>query len=169
MLSVLGHALFRERRRLTFVTLFAFLAGALFYARSDMSVAGLPVPLVTGTIYAAIIGPVAFAVCLFLPGFRFMLEAIAISRLGVASLAFTWPPLGVTILSSPLLNACIVVGFGVAVSRLMHGRVMRDRLPGFAARLRRFHPGETAVVRVTGRDWQRRFVGWIDGAVPEAA
>lgn len=169
MWAGLRNAVHYERRRLYFVTLTAFLAGILFYARLDMVLFGLPAPFVVGLIYALIIGIAALFVCILAPSFRFMLEAIAISRLGIAALAFGFPTLGETILASPVLNACIVVGFGVAVSRVIHGRIIRTARTGLRARLRSYATEGRGKVRVAGSAWQRSYVGWMDDAVAVAA
>lgn len=169
MLAGLRNAVHYERRRLYFVTLTAFLAGILFYSRLDMVLLGLPAPFVVGLIYAFIIGIAALFVCILAPSFRFMLEAIAISRLGIAALAFGFPTFGETILASPVLNACIVVGFGVGVSRVIHGRIIRTARTGLRARLHSYATEGRGKVRVAGSAWQRSYVGWMDDAVAVAA
>jgi uncharacterized membrane protein YuzA (DUF378 family) len=169
MWAGLKNAVFLERRRLYFVTLSAFVAGVLFYAHLDLILFGLPAPFVVGLIYAIIIGLAALFVCILAPSFRFMLEAIAISRLGVAALAYSVPQLGETILSSPVLNACIVVGFGVGVSRLIHGRILRSARTGLRARLNTYATEGRGKVRVAGTAWQRHYVAWMDDAVAVAA
>lgn len=169
MLAGLRQAIHLERRRLYFVTLLAFAAGVLFYARLDMILFGLPAPFIVGLIYAFIIGFAALVVCILAPSFRFMLEAIAISRLAIAGLAYSVPALGQTILASPVLNAVIVVGFGVAVSRLMHGRVLRSTRVGLRTRLRTYAVEGRGNVRVAGTVWQRNYVSWMDDTVAVAA
>jgi len=169
MWAGLRNAIYLERRRLYFVTLMAFVAGVLFYARLDLQLFGLPAPFIVGLVYATLIGTAALMVCILAPSFRFMLEAIAISRLAVAILAFIAPAVGDTIIASPVLNACIVVGFGVGVSRLIHGRIARAARLSLRARLHRYSSEGRANVRVTGNAWQRRYVGWMDDAVAVAA
>ncbi|MBT8459791.1 MAG: hypothetical protein KJN60_09000 [Boseongicola sp.] len=169
MWAGLRQAVHLERRRLYFVTLLAFVAGVLFYARLDMVLFGLPAPFIVGLIYAFIIGFAALIVCILAPSFRFMLEAIAISRLAVAGVAFSFPALGDTILASPILNAIIVVGFGVAVSRLMHGRIVRPARVSLENRLLAYAEEGRGRIRVTGNVWQRNYVAWMDDAVAVAA
>lgn len=169
MWAGLRQAIHLERRRLYFVTLLAFAAGVLFYARLDLVVFGLPGPFVVGLIYAFVIGFAALVVCIFAPSFRFMLEAIAISRLAIAGLSFSVPALGETILSSPVLNAVIVVGFGVAVSRVMHGRILRPARMGLKDRLLAYAQEGRGKVRVNGSALQRTYVAWMDDAVAVAA
>ena len=169
MLAGLVQAVYQERRRLYFVTLLAFVAGVLFYARLNFVIAGLPAPFVVGLVYAGIIGTAAALVCIFAPSFRFMLEAIAISRLAIAGLSFLAPGVGQVILSSPILNACIVVGFGVGVSRLLHGRILRGARMGLLARLRHYASEGRASARVSGREWQRKYVSWMDDTSAIAA
>ncbi len=169
MRAGLFQAIYQERRRLYFVTMLAFLSGVFFYARLDVEIAGLPGPFVVGLIYATIIGTTATLICIFMPAFRFMLEAIAVSRLTVAFLAFSAPGVGDVIISSPILNACIVVGFGVGVSRLMHGRISKGKRLGLRDRLNRYADEGRSAARVTGHDWQRNYVAWMDDAVPATA
>ena len=166
MLSGFGHAIYRERKRLAFVTLLAFFAGYLFYARLDAQVYGLPAGVVTGLIYAGVIAPVALLVCLFLPSFRFMVEAVAVSRLSLACIVYSFPEVGAVILPSPILTAVIVVGFAVAISRTMHGRVVRQALPGLRERIAQFRVAYRVPAHVVAGPWQHRYVGWVDDAVP---
>lgn len=169
MWAGLRQAIHLERRRLYFVTLFAFAAGVLFYGRIDMVLFGLPAPFIIGLLYAFFIGFAALIVCILAPSFRFMLEAIAISRLAIAGLAYSVPALGETILASPILNAVIVVGFGVAVSRVMHGRIVRSARVGLKSRLLTYAAEGRGKVRVAGTVWQRNYVAWMDDAVAVAA
>ena len=169
MWAGLRNAVYLERRRLYFVTLMAFAAGILFYARLNFQILGLPAPFFIGLFYAFVIGTAGLMVCIFAPSFRFMLEAIAISRLAVAFLAFFAPAIGDTIIASPILNACIVVGFGVGISRLIHGRITSPARLGLRARLRRYASEGRTNVSVTGNAWQRSYVGWMDDAVAVAA
>ena len=117
----LGARIYCERRRLAFVTSLAFLAGVIFYLRADHQVMGVHVSLVTGAVYAGIIGPTALFFCVVLPSIRFMIEAIAISRLGLSVFVFSLPEWGYKLLSSPMLTAAVIVLGGIAVSRLLHG------------------------------------------------
>ena len=165
-MSGIVHAIYRERRRLAFVTVLAFISGYLFYARIDAQILNLPASMVTGLIYAGIIAPVALLVCLFLPSFRFMIEAVAVSRLCVACVVYSFPGVGAAILASPLLTAVIVVGFGVAISRMMHGRVLRQALPSLRVRIAQFRVAYRVPARIVAGPLQQRFVGWVDDAIP---
>jgi len=169
MMFGIVHAIYRERKRLAFVTFLAFIAGYLFYARLDVQILGLPAGVITGLIYAGIITPVALLVCLFLPSFRFMLEAVAVSRLCVACIVFSFPEVGAAILASPLLTGVIVVGFGVGVSRMLHGRVLRQALPSLRVRIAQFRDAYRVPARVVAGPLQQRFVGWVDDAIPVVA
>lgn len=141
----------------------AFLAGVLFYLRSDLYINGIHISLITGLVYATVVGSAAALVCLFLPSMRFMIEAIAVSRVCLALLVLSMPNLGYAIISSPLMTAFIVVLGGSLISRVMHGRIERKRklslLPsgGFFNR---------SPVRTRGNEWQRRFVHWLDDTAP---
>lgn len=156
--------LYRERRRLTLVTTLAFLAGVLFYWPSQLYLAGLHISLVTGTVYAAVVGIAAIVICCALPRLRFMMEAVAISRLILALAVATNPGLGGALLGNPFLMALVVVTGGACISRVLHGRLHRPPLPRFS-----FGPATRHAVVAQGTAWQCRFVSWVDGAVPAPA
>ena len=165
MLAGLKQAFYQERRRIYFVTLLAFVAGMLFYNHIDFQIAGLPGPFAIGLIYAGLIGFAATVICLVAPSFRFMLEAIALSRLAVATLAYYAPGVGDVIIADPLLMAVIVVGFGVGISRMIHGRISRHARLGIGERLRAYADNGRIAARVQGRGWQRAYVSFMDDAV----
>lgn len=165
----LRRRIYLERRRLLFVTSLAFLAGVIFYVRADAEIFGLPVPLVTGAIYAGVVGPTALFFCLVLPSVRFMIEAVAVSRLAFSVFVFSVPEIGYRILSSPFLTAFVVVTGGVLISRLLHGRIRRLRAANWRERLRPSRIVSRRPVMWQGRAWQHRFVRWIDDDQPLAA
>lgn len=166
MISALGACLYRDRRRLCFVAATAFLAGFLFYLPAGLATGWLALPLLTGTVYALVVGLISMVVCTALPAMRFMIEAVAVSRL-VLSLGFlAAPQFGWIVLSSPLLTASVVVLGGLVISRLMHGRILRERRPGWQALLGPADLFRRAPARLQARPWQHRFVGWLDDAVP---
>lgn len=158
----------QERRRLVFVASLAFLAGFLFYARLSVEMGAPVVALVTGFVYALVIAVVTLIVCAVAPGFRFMIDAIAVSRLLLAVICFAIPEIGTIIINNPLLTALIVVSSGGLLSRAMHGQILRDpEMPwrdrfGPRAALRR------RPLRIIGSLRQQKFAGWIDGAVTVA-
>ena len=166
LLNALGAVIYRERRRLTFVTTMAFLAGFLFYFNADASIHGVHVAFVTGAIYAGVVGTAAFLICLFLPSMRFMIEAVAISRLGLSLFVLMHPALGFQILANPMLTAFLIVFGGAVISRVVHGRFQRDRSDGVFGRLRLFH---RAPPTLHAGAWQTRFVTWMDGTAPVRA
>lgn len=162
----LGHRIYRERRRLVFVTSLAFLAGFIFYLRAGHQVWGLPVPVVTGAIYAGVVGPTALFFCLVLPSIRFMIEAIAVSRLLFSVFVFTVPEIGYRVLASPFLTAFVVVTGGIVVSRLIHGRIQKTRATAWRERFSLSRMISRSPARLRARAWQHRFVGWIDDTQP---
>ena len=152
-----------ERRRLAFVVALAFLAGFLFYARANIYIHGIHVSLIIGAVYAIVIGTVALAVCLVMPSMRFMVEAAAVSRLSLAVFVLAVPDLGYPILANPMMTAFVVVTGAVFVSRLMHGRILRDRSGwrGFVL------PRVARVpVQVAATPLQTRWVRWVDDGRP---
>ena len=165
----LGQRIYRERRRLVLVTALAFLAGYIFYMRANAQLWGLPVPVITGAIYAGVVAPTALFFCLVLPSIRFMIEAVAISRLAFSVFVFSVPDIGYRILASPFLTAAVVVLGGIAVSRLIHGRIQKTKAKGWREKLRPARIFSRSPVQIHARAWQHRFVGWIDDAQPLAA
>lgn len=165
----LGSRIYRERRRLFLVTALAFLAGYIFYMRTAADIWGLPIPVITGAIYAGVVGPTALFFCLVLPSIRFMIEAIAVSRLLFSVFVFSVPDIGYRILASPFLTALVVVLGGIAISRLIHGRIQKNRAGSWREKLRPARILTRTPARISARAWQHRFVGWIDDTQPVPA
>lgn len=164
----LWRMIYRERRRLLLVTSLAYLAGVIFYLRSDQEIMGLHVSLVTGAIYAGIVGPTALFFCLVMPSIRFMIEAIAFSRLLFSVFVFSVPEIGYTILASPFLTASVVVLGGMAVSRVIHGRISSRKATNWRERLSLSQVLIRRPARLRASTMQHRFVGWIDDTDPVA-
>lgn len=156
--------LYTERRRIAFVTTMAFLAGVVFYLRADVYVSGVHISLITGALYALIIGACALIVCIALPSMRFMIEAVAVSRLILSFFVFVVPSLGYTILANPLITALITVAGGIAVSRVMHGRILKDTGKGLKNRFWPTFKRLPVVVQANPR--QQRFMNWLEDAEP---
>ncbi|MEM6386322.1 MAG: hypothetical protein AAF718_08825 [Pseudomonadota bacterium] len=155
--AILAH-LHRERRRLGFVTSLAFLAGIIFFLPSATYVGSVHISLITGTVYAAVVFVAAAIVCLLLPRLRFMIEAVAVSRLLLACAVLAAPETAKLLLQNPLLMAGVVVLGGALVSRLMHGRLRRMPWHGIA-----LGPASRNTVMPSGTGWQHKFVTWVDG------
>lgn len=166
MASALWQLVYQERRRVAFVSVLAFMAGWLFYARLSVEL-GLPnLAMVSGAVYALIIAPVALLVCAFAPGFRFMIDSIAVSRFVIALAGFVIPEIGTVLVENPLLTALLVVSTGAILSPALHGKIVknpdhtwRDRY-GPRAALARHR------VRIEGNLRQHRFTGWLEGKAP---
>lgn len=168
MLLGLGARIHRDRRRLLFVISMAFFAGYIMYLRAELDVFGVHVAWVTGGIYAGVVGLCALFICLFLPAMRFMMEAVAISRLGLSLVVFFAPNFGFSILSSPVVTALVIVAGGVLISRVLHGRIRKPKPTNWRDRVLPPTGFQRLPARIDAAPWQMRFVGWIDNAVPEA-
>jgi len=162
----LKRLIYRERRRLVFVVSMAFMAGFFFYLRADLYVFGVHLAIVTGLVYAAVVGLCAMLVCLLLPSMRFMIEAVAVSRFALSVFVLVFPNFGYRILADPAATACVVVLGGLMISRLLHGRIIRETARDWRDRIVPRHAFQRMPVRVRGNPWQYRFVGWMDDAVP---
>lgn len=159
-----GACLYRERRRLGLVTGLAYLAGMLFYLPSPVYLGSLHISVITGGVYAFVVALASVAVCLFLPRLRFMIEAVAMSRLLVALCVVTVPETGPALLTNPPLMALVVVAGGACISRLIHGQIEREPRRRLA-----FGPTSRSPVVAHGSPFQRGFVEWIDGAAARSA
>ncbi len=164
-----GPLIYRERKRLFFVVALAFLAGFLFYLPTNVHLHGVHISWVTGSIYALIIGVSAIAVFLYLPTMRFMVEAIAVSRLILSLFVLCAPEFGLRILADPFVTAFLVVLGGLLLSRVMHGQILKETTKSWGERIRNFRSISPAPVRLKGSAWQFRFVGWMENTVPVRA
>ena len=169
MLLGLVSRVYRDRRRLIFVVALAFLAGFFMYLRADLYLGAWHIAWVTGAIYALVVGLVALVVCLALPRMRFMIEAVAVSRLILSLAILAMPGIGPLVLSDPLVTASVIVLGGMAVSRAMHGRILKDRPQGWRARLLPTGGFARVPVRIEARPWQQSYVGWMDDTRPVIA
>ena len=110
------------------------LAGGLFYLHTGPQIAGQPVWLVAGLLYAAAIGLTAAFIYRFLPKLGPFMELTSISRLLLAGASALVPAVAVVVTTSPVLNATLIV-LGAALIRVA-GRA-RERAqagPGFPSR-----------------------------------
>ena len=105
--------------RIGFVITLAFFAGAIFYLRHEGAGVAVPLPLITGALYALIIAPFTVAVFAFLPSLKKMVECLALSRLSLSLLVFAFPKPGAFVLSNPLILAFLVVTGGVLINRML--------------------------------------------------
>lgn len=163
-MNLIVERIYLERRRLSFVAVLAFLAGAIGYLHLPQTLYGMPAPLFIGLLYMAVITPFALLVCLFLPRLRFMIEAVAVSRLLFSTFVFLVPEVGYKIMAMPSLNAVIVVTGGVLISRTMHGQIVREKTQSWWERAVPRDVFSRAPALVAGSDRQVRFTNWVDGA-----
>ena len=166
MTEAIWPMIYRERRRLAFVAAMAFLAGFLFYLRANFYIHGIHIAFITGAVYAIVVGICALLVCLLLPSMRFMIEAVAVSRLLLSIFVLFVPNVGYAILASPMLTALLVVAGGAVISRAMHGQIEKVRQPGWRGHLLPQGMFRRVPVNVQGTGWQQRFVTWLDDAAP---
>lgn len=115
----------REKRRVAALSFIAFLAGCLFYLRLDAHVAGLPVSILAGLFYAAIVAPVAFMMFIVMPSQTVLMEAMAVSRLGIAVAVVSLPESSTVLISNPALLACAVAGGGLIVHAMIRSGALK--------------------------------------------
>jgi hypothetical protein len=117
-MASLARRIWRERRRTGLVATLAAISGALFYSHIDLTVAGIPLPLFIGVLYGIAFGLATLTVSLIAPRLRFAMEAFAVARLLYALTAAAIPGVAFTAITMPLVNATVVVGGGILLSRL---------------------------------------------------
>lgn len=100
--------LYFERRRLTLAGLLAFVAGFSLHAHVNSSAFGVPFPVFTGFLYAGLVVLTAALTTYLLPTVRWLIDGIAVSRLGFA--VWVVGVHGQEIAASPIASATIVVG-----------------------------------------------------------
>jgi hypothetical protein len=120
--------IWRERRRTGLVATLAGVSGALFCSHIPATVAGIPLPLFIGVLYGIAFGLATLTVSLIAPRLRFAMEAFAVARLLYALTAAAVPGIAYAAITTPLLNATVVVLGGIAIARLAcSGPMMRLR------------------------------------------
>jgi predicted membrane metal-binding protein len=129
----LKRVLVRESKRILSVTALAFFAGALFYLRHDLSIQGMPLPLITALLYATIVAPITVGILMFLPAWGAMIEYLALSRFFVASTVFYFPVVGAELLASPLLMAALIIAGGLLIARIARALRVRSKAPSVRA------------------------------------
>ena len=97
----------------------AGVAGCLFYGHAEGSVGPAPLWLYAGTMYAGLIGASAAAIYWALPKLRHFIELTAVSRLFLALVAFLVPEIAEIMITSPVLNATMVVGGALMLRQLL--------------------------------------------------
>ena len=127
-MAPLARRIWRERRRTGLVATLAAVSGALFYSHISATVAGIPLPLFIGALYGIAFGLATLTVSLIAPRLRFAMEAFAVARLLYALTAAAVPGIAYAAITTPLLNATVVVLGGIAIARLAcSGPMMRLR------------------------------------------
>lgn len=169
MTDTLKRRLVLDARRIVLVAVLGFVSGVLFYAHLDVTMAGLPLPLAAGFMYAGGGALGAAFVCLVLPGARLMIDAIAASRLLVSFAVFLMPEAGMFLLTSPMLLATLIVAGGILLRPFLHGLVARPTPRHWRDRLLPPTLFVRQPVRCRALGYQRRFIRWVDRHPPQSA
>lgn len=120
--------IYRERRRIAIVMVLATIAGYLFYRHLPYEVGGVPIAFFTAGLYGLLFGISSLAVCLIFPSFRFAMEAFAVARVIYASFVASFPTLAAATVTSPFMNATIVVTGGFILSLVFYSGWVSRRL-----------------------------------------
>jgi hypothetical protein len=118
-------ALAAQRPRALRVAVLAFLAGLLLYLGRPGQVGGLPVPLFSGLLYAAVVTPTAVATALVLPGLTALSDAVQWARLGFAAAVAAFPALLRPVADQPVLAATLVILGGAVLVAARQRRTAR--------------------------------------------
>lgn len=105
-----------ERRRLFIAGYMAYCAGFVLHAHLNMLVFGVPFPVFTGFVYLSAVVLAGAVTTYFLPKIRWLIDCIAVSRLGFAFCIVAIQ--GQELAASPILSASIVVGGAICLHRI---------------------------------------------------
>lgn len=115
----------------------AGLAGSLFYWPLGAHIGGQPAWLIAGLLYATLIGLTATFIYKFLPKLGFFMELTSISRLMLAIATVVSPKIAVALLTSPVLNATMVVLGAILIRAAARARWPALAHSGFQLRSKR--------------------------------
>ena len=107
----------------------ASLAGFLFYQHVPHHIAGIHISFVTAALYGIFIGISSLVVSIAFPGFRFAMEAFAVSRLTFAMVVAMFPAIAPITVQSPFINATIVIIGGVTLSSIFYSDAIGRLFP----------------------------------------
>lgn len=111
--TILGRAIWRERRRAGVGAALMFGAGLLAFAPVGGAVAGLPLPLVGGLAFVGALLPPLVILGLLIPAWRFVTEVAAAGLLVLCAIGLAVPQLGLAALAAgsalPVIAAVVVL------------------------------------------------------------
>lgn len=168
MQSRLAVSLVRNRRRLVLVSFLAFVAGYVIALPADHGGSVLPLPVLAGLAYVAVISPTSLLVCVLLPSLRFMVEAMAFARLTVALFVASAPGAGMVLLSAPVVMASLTIAVAFLISRFMHGRPAAPAPRPEGSWIKRLIGPATAPPKAE-TPLQIRYTEWVEGENRRAA
>ncbi|OOY27119.1 hypothetical protein BMI90_13525 [Thioclava sp. L04-15] len=105
-------------RRVLALSAMAGLSGCLFYSHVALAIGAMPLWLFAACLYALGVGLSAAFILAFLPGLSRFIAFTAVSRLGLALVAVQSPSVASVLISTPALNATLVVGLALALQQL---------------------------------------------------
>ncbi|WP_038079066.1 hypothetical protein [Thioclava pacifica] len=105
-------------RRVLALAAMAGLSGCLFYSHIALDIGAMPLWLFAGCLYALGVGLSAAVILAFLPGLSRFIAFTALSRLGLALVAAQIPAVASLLISTPALNATLVVGFALGLQQI---------------------------------------------------
>lgn len=140
-MSPLTRRIYRERRRLSLLMLFAAMAGFLLFQGDARQVLGIPMPIVASLILALGLGLVALLTAIAMPIYRFAFEIVALALLIYAAMAQHFPVLSLEAARVPLVNMFLIFVSILGLYHLIYG--------GFTDRFLRLHTYVDRAVGVT--------------------
>jgi hypothetical protein len=120
----------------------AGLAGSLFYRHAGAQIGGQPAWLIAGLLYAAAVGLTAAFIFRFFPKLGPFMELTSISRLLLAIASAVSPKIAVALVTSPALNATMIVLGAVLIRAAARSGWPRRSHTGY--RLRTSRPAQSS-------------------------
>lgn len=120
-MQALSRRIYRERRRMALFAAMAALSGYIFFIGDTRSLFGLPISTVASLGFAACLTLLGLAVCLMMPAYRFVLEALGLMLLVYAVVSIYYPVLNVQTGVIPIVNVVLFMAGTQLLHHLFYG------------------------------------------------
>lgn len=113
--------IYRERRRMAIFATMAALSGYIFFIGDSRTLHGLPISTVASLGFAGCLTLMGLIVCVMMPAYRFVLEALGLMLLVYAVLSIYIPALNVDSAAIPIVNVILFMGGAQLLHHLFYG------------------------------------------------
>lgn len=113
--------IYRERRRMAIFATMAALAGYIFFIGDTRTLYGLPISSVASLGFATCLTLLGLVICVLMPAYRFVLEALGLMLLVYAVLSIYIPALDVDSAAIPIVNVILFMGGAQLLHHLFYG------------------------------------------------